>query len=186
MPVVRCPECSSNKLWKDGIRKTNYGGIQRWLCRDCGYRFSESNSNHSDKPEHVPKVQSSFLNSPADTISNCQICVTEPKGAKNLVAVKPLKAGLAGATKPTNADTKGKIVEYSFWLLKQGYAKSTIKGRTKLIKRLRKLGANLYDPESIKEIIAKQEWSIGRKANAVDAYTSFLQNQKTSVHSDRD
>ena len=38
-----------------------------------------------------------------------------------------------------------------------------------------KLGANLFDPESVKETIAKQKnWSNGRKANAVDAYTSFL------------
>ncbi|MEM2147998.1 MAG: site-specific integrase [Candidatus Bathyarchaeia archaeon] len=29
--------------------------------------------------------------------------------------------------------------------------------------------------ESVKETIAKQQWSNGRKANAIDAYTSFLQ-----------
>lgn len=52
-------------------------------------------------------------------------------------------------------EIKGKIVEYSFWLLKQGYAESTIKGRTKLLKRLTKIGADLYDPESVKEVIAK-------------------------------
>lgn len=68
-----------------------------------------------------------------------------------------------------------KIVEYSFWLLKQGYAKYTIQGRTKLLKRLTKLGANLNDAETVKEIIAKQDWSIGRKANATEAYSNFLQ-----------
>lgn len=72
-------------------------------------------------------------------------------------------------------EVKGKIVEYSFWLLKQGYAESTIKGRTKLLKILAKRGANLYDSESVKETIAKQKWSAGRKVNAVDAYTCFLQ-----------
>jgi integrase len=103
------------------------------------------------------------------------VCASED-GAKNLAETKTrTKNRLAGAT----PDVKGKIVEYSFWLLKQGYAKSTIKGRTKLLKRLTKLGANLYDPESIKEVIAEQEWSAGRKANAVDAYTSFLQMRGT-------
>jgi integrase len=77
--------------------------------------------------------------------------------------------------KPTPSETKAKIVEYSFWLLKQGYAESTITGRTKLLKILAKRGANLFDPESVKEVIAKQKWSAGRKVNAVDAYTSFLQ-----------
>ena len=71
-------------------------------------------------------------------------------------------------------DTKGKIIEYSFWLLKQGYAKSTIRGRTYMLKRLVKLGADLLDQESVKEVTAKQTWS---KGNAVDAYTSFLQMQ---------
>jgi hypothetical protein len=71
------------------------------------------------------------------------------------------------------ANTKGKVIEYSFWLLKQGYAKATIKGRTTLLKRLAKLG-DLNNPESIKEVIAKQEWSTGRKENAVDSYSSFL------------
>jgi integrase len=79
----------------------------------------------------------------------------------------------AGATEQT-PDAKGKIIEYSFWLLKQGYAKSTIEGRAKLMTRFVKLGANLYDPESIKEIIAKQSWSEGRKEFAVEAYTNFL------------
>jgi hypothetical protein len=33
-------------------------------------------------------------------------------------------------------DAKGKIVEFSFWQLKQGYSKATIKGRVKLLYRL--------------------------------------------------
>jgi integrase len=102
--------------------------------------------------------------------------------SKNLAKViSQTQKRVAGATEINrkSGDTKGKIVEYSFWLLKQGYARSTIKGRTKLLKRLLKLGANLYDAESVKEVIARQKWSLGRKANAVDAYTSFLQMQGT-------
>ena len=37
-----------------------------------------------------------------------------------------------------------------------------------------RLGANFNDEDSIKTIIAKQEWSINRKVNAVDAYDSLL------------
>jgi integrase len=44
----------------------------------------------------------------------------------------------------------------------------------KLLKIMAKLGANLFDPESVKETIARQKWSAGRKVNAVDAYTCFL------------
>jgi integrase len=77
-------------------------------------------------------------------------------------------------TKPPGNALKGKIVEYSFWLLKQGYAESTIKGHTKLLKILVKRGVDLFDPESMKETIAIQEWGNGRKGNAVDAYSGFL------------
>jgi DNA-directed RNA polymerase subunit RPC12/RpoP len=40
---LKCPECSSERLYKDGLRYDKDGRArQRWLCRECGYRFSES------------------------------------------------------------------------------------------------------------------------------------------------
>ena len=37
---VSCPSCSSNKIKKDGKRKTkNRGEIQRYKCKDCKLRF---------------------------------------------------------------------------------------------------------------------------------------------------
>jgi len=77
----------------------------------------------------------------------------------------------------STANIKGKIVEYSFWLLKQGYSQATIKGRTKRLNRLVRLGTDLSDEESVKGIIATQQWSISSKVNAVDAYDSFLRMQ---------
>jgi integrase len=68
----------------------------------------------------------------------------------------------------------GKIVEYEFWMIKQGYAKSTIETRIKILRRLIKLGASLYDPESIKETVAKQTWSEGRKEIITETYSNFL------------
>lgn len=41
-PPTRCPECGSERLWRDGVRYTRLGDVQRWLCRDCGFRFSKS------------------------------------------------------------------------------------------------------------------------------------------------
>jgi transposase-like protein len=39
--VVKCPECGSTRVWRDGLRYLAKGGVvQRWYCRDCGYRFS--------------------------------------------------------------------------------------------------------------------------------------------------
>lgn len=84
------------------------------------------------------------------------------------------KRRVAGATEPTNADAKETIFQFAWWLKKQGYAESTITSRVKLLKVLVKRGANLYDPETIKDVIARQTWCPGRKENAVHAYSSFL------------
>ena len=93
-----------------------------------------------------------------------------------MVTVEPLKEGLAGATRQTNVDVKAKIFEYSWWLRKEGYKLPTIKGKTAVIKRLSKLGADLLSPESVKETIARQDtWSEGSKAIASNAYSNFLQ-----------
>jgi integrase len=40
--AVRCPECGSDRLYKAGLRYLKDGSqTQRWLCRACGFRFSQ-------------------------------------------------------------------------------------------------------------------------------------------------
>jgi integrase len=96
------------------------------------------------------------------------------QGAKNLAKVESrLKKWAAGATetKSNEAEIKGKLVEFLWWMRKQGYAESTILSRGSRLRRLVKLGANLYDPESVKEVIAKQkDWSLARKEAMVWTY----------------
>ncbi len=53
-------------------------------------------------------------------------------------------------------ETDGKIVEHAWWLKKNGKSESTIEGRVKLLKTLVKTRRKLYDPETIKDTIAKQ------------------------------
>ena len=81
-----------------------------------------------------------------------------------MVTVETRQERAAGATK----DVKGKLVEFSFWMLKEGYAEATIKSRTRLIKTMVKTGANLNDPEEVKKFIAtRKTWSQGTKSVAV-------------------
>jgi len=173
-PQPKCPQCGSSRLYKDGIRYLKDGSnVQRWLCRSCGYRFSEQNSqlncNNSDKFQRLEKVHTLNLKTSSALTPNCQVSVAQTKGMKNLAEVQTrIQEQAAGAT------AKGKIIEYGWWLQKEGYSQATIYGRSKLLKILLRRGANLYDPESVKAVIAKQPWSEGRKANAVDAYSSFL------------
>ena len=83
----------------------------------------------------------------------------------------------AGATLPTEATVKGKLVEFSGWMNKQGYAKASIRGYLSCLRTLWNRGANIYNPDSIKDVMAKQKWSANRKRNAINSYTLFLKMQ---------
>ncbi len=89
--------------------------------------------------------------------------------AKKLDTATETKTVVGEQTTETN-----KILEHAWWLKKNGRSDSTINSRVKLLKLMVKRGVNLYDPETVKEVIAKQTWSNGRKNNASDAYSGFL------------
>jgi len=79
----------------------------------------------------------------------------------------------AGATETSQVDVKGKIVEFAWWMKKEGYADATIKMNASILRILHRRGADLYDPESVKEVIAKQSWSQNRRKNVINAYDLF-------------
>jgi uncharacterized protein YlaI len=203
-----CPECGSKQNWKDGLRYPRGKGkpIQRYICRECGYRFSEtSQNNYSNnfKPsEHDQKVHTLILKTPNTISYSCPENGrgrenpwlrgrTEPQmkrkageyqgtraiaivKAKNVAATAKAKKRAAGATeKITEAETKGKIVEYMWRLKNNGYADCTVEGYVRILRILAYRGADLWNPESVKHTIRIQPWSIGRKAIAVHACTHF-------------
>jgi integrase len=93
----------------------------------------------------------------------------------NLAEVEPrTQEKAAGATTRDPATIKGKLVGFSVWLSKQGYDEANVKNRTRIIKRLADSGANLWDPETVKEILAKQKWNSGYKMLISYAYENFL------------
>jgi len=94
----------------------------------------------------------------------------------NLAKVEPLREGLAGATE----EIKGKIIEYAWFMKKQGYSEITSYIYTNAIQILKKRGADIFNPENVKEIIAKQKWGQARKNTVVHAYTLFLKTQGSS------
>ena len=152
------------------MRHLNDGAsVQRWLCRDCGYRFSDPAKTSKRKNLH------SFY---------CRVGVAGfgPASKNSAKAVKALKEleetekWAAGATEnASESDIRSLLFNFAWWMKKKGYSPSTIDGRVKILKTLARRGANLRDPDSVKEIIAKQQtWSDGRKELAVEAYSCFL------------
>jgi integrase/predicted RNA-binding Zn-ribbon protein involved in translation (DUF1610 family) len=215
----KCPECGSRQIWKDGIRYTTSGKIQRYLCRECGYRFSEPNVKvnvtsqtgellhpganlteqmvgggktiskksldssflfrsenvrpHNSKPQSITTAGKD-LNAFLHYTSDCQVCVDEKK-MKNLVKVETRQKQAAGATKLTEKDIEGKIINCLWNLKKAGcYAESTIKHTGYILRRLQRICVNLLEPEEIKEILASHdEWSQTYKQSITAAYARF-------------
>ena len=146
----KCPNCQSKRIWKDGVRETNFGSIQRFVCRDCGVRFSQ-------------KSYKECL-----TMENRQLCALL-KEAKKLDTATETNT-VAGDIE----DIEIKIAKYLGKLGLQGRKESTICLSRSCLKTLVNRGANLADPETVKEVIAKQTWSGNRKRNVINAYTQFL------------
>ena len=168
-PPRKCPECSSSRIWKDGLRymrgEIGTTTAQRYICRECGRRFSETAS-------YLPPNRGGYNR--ISGFSTRQVCVALAEGSKNLVRVESrIKKRAAGAA--AQADIKGKLVEFLWHLKKQGYAEATVRTRLKLLKRLVRLGADIFDPESVKKVLAEQPWKSNSKFQAVIAYDNFAE-----------
>ncbi|MEM0049014.1 MAG: hypothetical protein QW424_01570 [Candidatus Bathyarchaeia archaeon] len=126
---------------------------------------------------HNETILAKTINIFRDYTRDCRVCASE-SGAKNSAgAVKaPMEekayaeSRAAGAT----ANIQEKILEFLWWMKKQGYRESTIESRGRKLRRLVKLGANLLDPESVKDIIARQKCSDSTKEALVCAYDLFV------------
>jgi integrase len=106
----------------------------------------------------------------------CRVGASRQGKAKNLARVKShIQRQAAGATKSNKEEIKGKIVEFLWYLKKQGYALGTIRTRIHLLQRLVVLGADILDPESIKKVLAEQPWTSNSKFQAVIAYDNFAE-----------
>jgi integrase len=151
-----CPNCHSKKNWKDGLRQTSLGTAQRFICRDCGFRFSEK----------------SYIESSLSSVR--QLCVlNEAKKLDSATEIKTV-AGDIEKTSYCKSNSDADIIEHIWWMKKQGCRESTIISRDVRLKRLVRLGADLNNPESVKEVIAKQTlWKESMKEVAVFAYDLF-------------
>jgi integrase len=165
-----CPNCNSSKVWRDGLR----GQVQRWLCRSCGYRFSESKT----------------LKSAVALSSECQICAEKAKNLGLVAEIKTVTGDIErrhtfAVTKNidvVNEEARGLITKFMAYLEREGYDSENQYPTT--LGHLVKDGANLLDPESVKTVIAQQRkkndepWSDSMKLLATCAYDVFCTMQE--------
>jgi integrase/transposase-like protein len=183
-PKLECPQCTSERLYKAGMRYLSNGeSIQRWLCRDCCYRFSEKRKTN----KALQKNRDWQINTASDLVIHCQ-----ERGESHKRRAQTLQTGgLTLVTSETRQESaqregttddeafiKGRIVQFISWQEREGYRPSTAHGRIEIISNLaRRLGPQLFSPEAVKEYLAKLKRCDGYKSNIVDAYTAFLVSQ---------
>lgn len=174
--IPPCPQCNSRKVWRDGHWTPTFGErIQRWSCRECEYKFSDPKDLEKAKKafQQVEKIESMKLKSQSDIHSTRQICVKNDKETKNLVAEQqtihvPQKREL------DLPKIRGAIVEFIWHLQKHGYSEDTYMPYSENLKFLAKNGADLYDPEHVKDVVASLKKTDIRKWNLIKAYRCFM------------
>lgn len=145
--MISCPECNGSDYVLAGNRYVGSKRIQRYLCRICGYRFSEKN----------------VLSKTCQT-GSCQICVSLTEGMENLSRTEQNTA--------LRKNEKGDLVSFAWHLKKLGRNKKTIKTYTKNIGNIGKY-CDIYDPEAVKSIIASHFKDNNTKRLACCAYNAF-------------
>jgi integrase len=78
-----------------------------------------------------------------------------------------------------------KIAKHHGKMELQNYKPSTIRLSKSALRTLMKRGADLANPESVKEVMAKQKWSGNRQRNVIIAYSQFLKYLGLSWESPR-
>ena len=167
-----CPQCRSAKVWRDALRYTDFGDkIQRWLCRECGFRFSDPNDvkNAWGSREKAAKFSSANeIKACNDTLYTSQICVTETKN----LAAEQQKTEVLRRNETSTAN--GKIIEYEFWMLKQRIRKEHHRMPNKNYETPHKTRSLHLRSRVNKRNHSKTTMERGRKEIVVEAYTNFL------------
>jgi len=162
-----CPHCGHDKAWRNGHRN----GRQRWLCKNCG-------------TEHLESVELA-LNGPLNRpVPNFLLAVAGEKEAERLVCVRSgtKKGGImeceqilnSGLLKTFPADLQAKIIEFAIKKINKGKTEGTVKTYLYNLRRLIRAGADLRNPESVEQVIARQCSCNKTKSILVTAYKEFL------------
>lgn len=153
--IPSCPNgCKSGKIVHAGFRRNRDKSVtQRWKCTCCCKRFSNN-----------------VLNTSICLASTRQICA---EGAKNLQMPHRRYVGTGEVTAEVNAV----ITVFEGWLRTQGYKKNKYPDNLRTIVRL---GADLMNPEDVKEKIGAHDVEDGMKMQLCYSYNAFVDmNKKT-------
>jgi len=144
---VKCLKCNSSRIFRDGFRVLADGSsVQRFLCRECGYRFSD---------------KTNIINS---SINDHQLCAILQE-AKKLDTATEIKT-VAGEK---NCD----LIKYAWHEKKRGIAETTITHRVFRLNVMIKHGVDLSNPDSFLTVLMTENFSKSSKYHYIQSYISY-------------
>ena len=152
-----CPECGSANIIRAGFRYLDSIAVQRFRCKNCDKRFSNTYKTSTTIDKHRLSVV--------------------PKDAKKLDSAIEYKT-VAGEMDKTQQEIKSKIFDFLLYLKRQNYSDETIRLNSSSLNTLVNRGAKLFDSDSVKDVMKAQQWSPNRRRNVIIAYTNFLKHNK--------
>jgi len=177
--AIICPKCGTSKVWKDGNRYRDGFKTQKYACANpnCLHHFVEEQNDYK-LCKTIPKRHVSVNERMKNMASELKI-QTVPEGNTNQ-QITVLKA---------ESEIKSLLFDFKWYMTKQNFKPETIRTNDGSLRALIIRNANLFDPESVKEVLATgrvinkdgtlgRNWSANRKRNIIIAYTLFLKTQK--------
>ena len=163
--IIKCPECGSEKVYNNGHRYLSYGlELQRFKCRECGYRFSDPTKT---------------LNCVTDNSDNAQVgdLAEESKNLRT-TTISKIVAGTE------SQELKGNFTLYIAKATQKGLAEATIEHNLDNVAWLART-TDLNDPVRIWHKIDNQKtWSFGTKQHHGSAYKNYAKILKISIPED--
>jgi len=164
---LTCPLCGHDKAWRNGHRN----GCQRWLCKNCGREYLEPVLTKA-----INRLETNLLLAVADEkverLGNAKLLRVQSDTAKGGEMEKCEKIQNSGLLKDFPQDLQAKILHFGVKRENQGY--KDVYNIITALKTLMRHGANLYDPEYVKETIKKLPLEDSSKQVYCDRYGAFL------------
>jgi integrase len=139
---IKCPECGSQRIFRDGFRPAplcaaSPDPIQRYRCAEYGHRFSDNILNTSKADLELNHVSANL-------------------GAKNMVPTQKTKTCAEMEKTPTENEIKAvpQIEKLLIQLRNDGMSRQAIRNYKVYLNRLIQGGADLFDPENTKAVLA--------------------------------
>ncbi|MCL5949470.1 MAG: tyrosine-type recombinase/integrase [Candidatus Bathyarchaeota archaeon] len=185
---LACPDCKSLKIFRNGKTTSEFGvKIQRYLCRDCGRRFSDPVDMIKAKQtaeNYLLSISSEPLNCQSRNTESVQVGDKQIEGkvSKNLIEAQKQELCVSQKVKLDDHGIDIVIADYKQYI--QVEHKTNDLTLSKYVSRLKRLAAefkiNLFDPEDFKRKLAfdpvMSTWTNGNKNGYCKAYTSFVKH----------